>query len=146
MIFKYDAAAWSYYFRVRGASRYHGTTVSEWVDSPVCLSGRGIRRCHCRNLFLPAVPDCRQYAWPLDFRTGCLVLGNIQTEAAKLPASGSIQWRMVLYQCRYPCWLPDGRGLPVLTAVCYFPEPWPRRVFWKTLCRYGIYGKQMAPG
>lgn len=29
----------SYYFRVRGASRYHASTVSEWVDSPVCQVG-----------------------------------------------------------------------------------------------------------
>lgn len=29
----------SYYFRVRGVSRYHASTVSEWVDSPVCQVG-----------------------------------------------------------------------------------------------------------
>lgn len=29
----------SYYFRVRGVSRYHASTVSEWVDSPICQVG-----------------------------------------------------------------------------------------------------------
>ena len=40
---------------------------------------------------------------------------QIQTEAA-LPASGSIPMEDGIISMPIPAWLPDGRGLPVLTA------------------------------